>query len=182
MPSFLDQFYATRADLLVGLGNVESILPVNYVLSGMSPEPIVTRYRSFSELPKLGVSITGKHLLEPRYLVVPSEAAITRRAVPQRRGGVLFAIEPDVIFGSMIFHPGGTYGQDVLISGELGVCHHDDISVQIHGVFRSRFFEGFQKIWDYHVGAEAGRLLDSGVRLTSSAGLPMERSLRRPAG
>jgi hypothetical protein len=80
----------------------------------------------------------------------------------------------------MIFHPGGLYADGSLISGELGSVHADAVSHEIHDVFRSHFFAGFAKVWDYRVGPDAMRLFESGRRLTPGVLWSKDADLRIP--
>ena len=118
MPTFLDQFYGTKADMCGGLSRIEAAASIEYVLTGMFPKPDVIRYDSWQQLPNFGQCVSGEHLLEPRYIVVPKGANVVADAIPQRKGGVLFCVDSRRGEGSMIFHPGGRYGENVLVSGK----------------------------------------------------------------
>ena len=140
------------------------------------------RYSSGLSLPNLGRSSSGEHLGEPRYLVVPAGTDIVPIPVRQRSGRLLYAIDPREISGSLIFHPGGLYGAGALISGEVGASVDDVLSRQMQRIFQSEFFREFRRIWDYHVGPEAVRLLSAGARLTPGVKWSREADLKALSG
>jgi len=181
VPSFLDQFYATKRDLEDALPRVERAIGIDYILAGMFPKPEVIRYGSWFMLPRFGLPAAGEHLLEPQYLVVPKGAGVVPEVIPQRRGGILYAVDSRHTPASMIFHPGGEYGETTIISGELGTNGGDSVSREILRVFREQFFKGFEKIHAYHVGPEAAGRLNLGWRLTPGIKWSREVDLKRPS-
>jgi hypothetical protein len=165
---FLDQVYATRNDMLYGIHRIEKVKPVEYVLTGMFDNDYVTRYPSVDDLPNFGISVSGEHLLEPQYLVVPAGTAIQTERIPQRRGGIKFAINPRLNpIEHILFHPGGLYRDEALISGEMGLgVTYNEVSVDIYELFSNELFEDFVTVKAFHVGPEALELLKKGFRLT----------------
>jgi hypothetical protein len=53
-------------------------------------------------------------------LISPKGTALHIRDVPQRSGGVLFAVDLMLNEESIAFSPGGRYGHDVLLYGMVG--------------------------------------------------------------
>jgi hypothetical protein len=103
--------------------------------------------------------------LDHDYLVVPSAAPIVVQEVPQRRGGIRYVIDHREN-PSVVFRPGGMFGNDCLIAGEVGTPRTDEASLAIWKLFSKYFFLEFVKIGLYKVGPEALRMLHAGLRLT----------------
>ena len=76
--------------------------------------------------------------------------------VPQRRGGVKYIVDSrQNALSNITFQPGGLYGNDGLISVQLGTALEDDASLQLFRLFYERLFNGFVKVKIYYVGPEA---------------------------
>ena len=126
----------------------------------------VARYASALAVPHFGVSQTGRlAAADHNYIVVPKGASIVVQDVPQRRGGVRYVIDHREN-ASVVFRPGGMFGKDCLIAGELGTPRADEVSLAIWKLFSRHFFREFVKIGLYRVGPEALRLLHAGLRLS----------------
>jgi len=161
----MKNLFATRGDLEPGLADAERSRELRHVsLAGMEG---------------LGISRTGNHL-EPSYLVAPRNVAVAARAVPQRKGGVLFALDQMENPSTFVFQPGGIFEQQCLVAGHIGTIHEDPIGKELLQDFSRAVTRGFKKVRSYWVGPEALTLLDSGVRLvTISAKEPSEYDLSR---
>jgi hypothetical protein len=163
----LHQVYATASDMEPGLVDIERSMPLEYVLAGMFPTNETVRYPSALAVPNFGISRTGRGptIDGHNYIVVPKGASIVVQDVPQRRGGVRYVID-NRENPCVVFRPGGMFGRDCLIAGEVGTPRTDQVSLAIWNLFHRHFFREFVKIGLYRVGPEALRLLHSGLRLT----------------
>jgi hypothetical protein len=162
----LHQFYATASDMEPGLAKIEQSTPLEYVRAGMFHSKDVARYASALAIPHFGVSQTGRlAAADHNYIVVPKGASIVVQEVPQRRGGIRYVIDHREN-PSVVFRPGGMFGKDCLIAGELGTPRADEVSLAIWKLFSRHFFREFVKIGLYRVGPEALRLLHAGLRLS----------------
>jgi hypothetical protein len=166
----LHQFYATASDMQPGLAKIEQSMPLEYVRAGMFPTGDIIRYPSARAIPNLGISPKGQGATIDghNYIVVPSGASIVVEEVPQRRGGLNFVIDHRQN-PSVIFRPGGMFGRDCLVAGEVGTPRTDEISLAIWKLFSKHFFREFVKIGIDRLGPEALRLLHAGTRLTPNA-------------
>jgi hypothetical protein len=172
--------YATRADMEPGLNAVEGQKALQYVRRGLFESPQVQVVSSALEIPDLGFARVGDLILANRYLVLDASLEVKIREVPQRRGGVRYAIDEVANPTGMIFVPGGLYeGREdrYLIVGEV-VATGDPRSHELYRLFVPLLVKGFTKIKSYYVGPEALRLLREGVRLTHSAGPTPSYELR----
>jgi hypothetical protein len=129
------------------------------------------------EIPNLGLARYGEQIQEDRYLVVDAATKVEARPVPQRRGGVLYAVDHIANPSAIWFRPGGLFQEHCLIGGEiLGVGNAE--SLALYRPFSRAVMAGFEKIKRFYAGPEASRLLHSGARLTLSAASPAEYDLR----
>jgi hypothetical protein len=96
----------------------------------------VIRYPSALAIPSFGISPKGQGgtIDGHNYLVVPSGASIVVESVPQRRGGVRYVIDHRQN-PSVVFRPGGMFGNDCLIAGEVGTPRTDEVSLSIWRLF-----------------------------------------------
>src|SRR3989442_12175908 len=113
-------FFATRDDLVPGLLSAEHIRPVKYVLSGFMEGPEVEVLASGLAIPHLGVNRRGRPTVEQRYLVVDAARSVQVRAVPQRRGGALFAPAGGANPAGIFFWAGGLFLEGVPLPGPAG--------------------------------------------------------------
>jgi hypothetical protein len=173
-------FFATRADLEPGLLAAEHQRPLQYVLRGLFPTPAVAPVTTALEIPDLGRSPTGDWI-SPDYLVLDADNKLEIRSVPQRRGGILYAVDEVANPCAVILRPGGLYGSECLIAGSIEAVG-DLHSLELYRVFRRTVVKGFKRIQEFFVGPEAARLRDAGMRLTQRVQAPAECDLERQAG
>jgi hypothetical protein len=160
-------FFATRADMEPGLEAVEAQRPLQYVLRGLFEARQHEVVYSAVAIPDLGFGRVGNPIVENRYLVLDSGLEIKVREVPQRRGGVRYAIDEVANPTAMIFVPGalceGKEGRCLTV-GEV-IATSDPRSHELYRHFVPQLVQGFKKIKSYYVGPEAQRLFQEGVRL-----------------
>jgi hypothetical protein len=170
--------FATRSDLEPGLDHFEKENPVRYALTGLLHGPIFEQYESLLEWPGLGINTTGDHISGPTFLVVPRGIEIKAEPIPQRSGGVRYALNQKLNPQSIAFSPGGLFGDRVLVCGHIGTVWKT--AQNLYKDFSREFTKRFSKIGSYYVGPEAERLMDQGHRMvTISINSPTAYDLRR---
>lgn len=161
--------YATLRDVHDGVAALEKAHRFQYVRHALSASPEYTVFHSLLDLPALGECSSGSTIQANRYLILDPDLPIRIEPVPQRRGGVLYAVDqvrnPTAAFLAL----GGTCQPRCLIAWELmatsGSHSHDTFRL-----FRRYLFSGFRKVKYALVGPEAMRLYEQGWRLTQNAG------------
>jgi hypothetical protein len=159
-------FFATKHDLESLIQAVESIRPFRYVKAGMSEVPETVVLASGLEIPNLGSAPSGDHNHEPWWLVIAPDVQVNVESIPQRRGGIRYAIDQRINPQSVIFSGGGVYEDSCVIDGNVGTCNDDPVSNEIVNLFAREIRRQFTRIKSFFVGREAEQLLDSGYRLT----------------
>lgn len=169
-------FFATALDLLPVTAGAEAQMSVQYVLTGLfESAELIARHRA-ADLPDFGVASAGDKDHLPQYLVASASARIALRAVPQKQGGTRYAIDQLANPETILFAPGGTYGEVAVISGRVGSVHADAVAKALLEAF-TRGIKKFRRVRSYYVGPEAERLWQAGCRLTASLGSPREYDL-----
>jgi hypothetical protein len=171
--------YATRADQLQVLEAVEAKHPLVYTESGMFEEPRIQTYYKASEIDNLGVSSKGNQIFEKTYMMHNPHDLIIIREVPQRKGGIRYAVDNRLNPRTVGLTPSGKFGSDAVISGQLGRGSDDPVSSELADLLKREFVKQFTRIKAYLVGPEAEALLDSGARLTIHSKASTEYDLKR---
>ena len=172
-------FFATKADLESLLRTVESERQLQFVETGLFDSPKLEPMHSLVGAPKLGNLSTGDHNHGPCYLVACREISIEVRPVPQRRGGIKYAVDQQANPKTIAFRPSGAFGENCLIDGQAGTVSDDSSSLELFQLFSKELRRQFTKVSEFYVGKEAGELLDKGWRLTANAKSPTLYDLKR---
>ena len=172
-------FFATKDDLESLLRTVESERPLQFVVAGLFDSLNVEPLESLLDAPNLGSVTVGDANHEPGYLVATRGITIEVRPVPQRRGGVKYAVDQLTNPKTIAFRPGGTFGATCLIAGQVGTASDDPSSLELFQLFSKQTRHRFTKIKSFYVGKEAGELLNKGWRLTANAKSPALYDLKR---
>ena len=172
-------FYATAQDLNGVLSSLEAQKDLQYTLAGLFKSKELQTYLSYRDIPDLGRALHRSAVANRRYLISPKGTVLHTRDVPQRSGGVLFAVDLMLNEESIAFSPGGRYGHDVLLYGMVGTLLQPvAASKSLYAFVAKGFRQNFKKIREYFVGKEALDLMGSGVRLAMDATSPPEFDLK----
>jgi hypothetical protein len=170
-------FYATRKDLLDLLDDFESRREVRYAEAGMFDRDDVFVYWTAMEIPNLG-AIDAPNPHQGRILLVGgADVQFSMRAVPQRRGGMKFALDQKENPDTVSLLPGGQFDDQTVVAGNFATCTDSAASLALLGLLSQIAKEKWKEIKSYLVGPQAEAVLDAGGRLT--AGLRPEYDLHR---
>lgn len=147
-------FFATKLDLKSGLKAFETTRPVIYAKTGLFDTPEVPVYMSSDEIKDLGINHSGNHNSES-YLILDKSASLNIREIPQKRGGVKYAVDQLINGDSTVFWPGGLHKQDYLVGGRVATVHSDPKSLELNKKFSKAITKGFKKVGRYYCGPEA---------------------------
>src|SRR5438552_12252205 len=152
-------FFATIADLDSLIRRVESARRLHYALTGLFDSPNPVTVQCLLDAPNSGCGAVGDVNQSPGYLVAGREISIEVRPVPQRRGGVKYAVDQNANPKTIAFRPGGVFGESCLIAGQVGTTSDDPSSLDLFQSFSKEIRHQFTKIRSFYVGKEAGELL-----------------------
>lgn len=171
-------FYATRNDLLPVLETFDRKHSVAYTLTGLLESPALTTVFSGSAIATLGNPARVSSAISGyQYLVTPDEQDVVVREIPQRAGGIRYAVDQLVNPISVTFQHGGFYAEDILLPGRVATCSDHSTSAKLYRAFASAVAKHFTRIRGFYVGPEAEGLLHRGCRLTIGADSPREYDL-----
>lgn len=168
MQKNLTAFFATKDDLLQLIGCLTGVRPLQFVVGGLFDSSTI---QSMLVLSNPDPTIN--------YLVADRDLVIQVRVVSQRNGNQKFAIDQFMNPKTIALRAGGLIEDHCLIAGQVGTTNDDQISLGLYKWFSTEMRKRFSKIKSYYVGAEALRLLDSGVRLTHNPKAPPLYDLTR---
>lgn len=172
--------FAVRSDLEPGLKTIEAKHELAYTLCGLFENASLKVHDSLLGLESLGFNPGGSHVTGDCFLIVDRAEEINVRKVPQRRGGIRYAVDQLANPKSIVFWPGGLYQNKGLISGSIGTASDNADSIALYREFAQTLKRGFERIREYWVGPEASRLLDGKMRLMQNYKSPPEFDLKRP--
>jgi len=170
-------FYATKQDLAPLLSSLEAQQNLQYTLTGMFDVNRLQTYFSYADIPDFGRASHPNAIGNPTYLVSLRGTTLRIQEVPQEAGGICFAISQRLNDDTIIFSPGGWYGNGIILYGSIGTISNDATSKILYNFFAKTFREHFRKVQEFYVGAEALNLAKGGVRLTIGASSPPEFDL-----
>ncbi len=169
-------FFASGTDLLPVLEQVERKHRITYVAAGLFTSSSSARI-------ELGAALTAfDRDTDVGYLVTPATVEVQVRPVPQRSGGILYAVDELANPLSITLRLGGMVDTSVLLPGVVGTGSKEGQSVVLHRAFVSAIGKYFKRVQSYWVGPTALTLLAQGVRLTHSAKAPREYDLALAEG
>jgi hypothetical protein len=111
---------------------------------------------------------------------MPVSIPINVRSVPQRTGGVRYAIDQMENPDSITFSHGGFYSPDVLISGRVATISVTPTGKKLQSAFSNAIAKEFTRVNAFYVGPDAYERLRQGCRLTFNVDAPSEHDLERP--
>jgi hypothetical protein len=175
-------FFATASDLLPGLARFEQLHPVQYVESGLFDIRTPRVWSSGSAIPNLGRAPSGQAITEPAFLVMFRQSPVVVRDVPQRAGGVKYAVDQLENPDSTVIWTGGLFSPAVLVSGSVATIGATDTARTLQKDMARTVTRGFRRIGVYWLGPDAVKLFEAGARLTWSVQSPPEYDLRIEGG
>jgi hypothetical protein len=171
--------FATKADVESLLHALESKQQLQFVVTGLFDSPNVELMQSLLANPNLGRLNVGDVNQVVSYLVASRNDSIQVRPVPQQRGGVKYAVDQLANPTTIVFRPGGSFGERCLIAGQVGTASDNPSSIELFQAFSKEVRDRFSKIGAFYVGKGAGELLDKEWRLTANAKSPTLYDLKR---
>ena len=175
----LINFFATRADLLDLLTEVESKQDIHYAEAGMFDNDGLVVYTSATRIPGLGESQVQQSVQGRILLIADVPTEFVLRSVPQRRGGVRYAVDQKQNPDSVSLLPGGQFDEQTILAGNFGTCTDSSASLALIKLITETTKGKWAKIKSYAVGPEAAKILDSGGRLTANLHSPRVYDLQR---
>lgn len=170
-------FFGTKEDLEPVIKNIESGLDIKYFEMGLFDYKKEKAYYTVDEIPEFGNPIAGDWNYDLRLMMVPKNVDLFIRDVPQRKGGVKYAIDPLVNQTSICFQFGGIVKEGILLAGTSGTTYFSDFALNIYKEFSSSLKRNFKKTGNFYVGVNAEIKLKEGWRLVTNEKSTKEHDL-----
>ena len=148
-------FFATKKDLLEILTEMEKTTNVQYIKYKRYNNPDFIIHKSITEFENLGISKTGEHH-SPWYIVMDSTETIISEKKQFSTGEIVYHVYPFHNKHSIDFSPGGFYGSELLVHGEVVTMYYEDKKVEeLYKTFKKAFSKKCKKIHNWYFGKEA---------------------------
>lgn len=172
-------FFAVLSDIEPLIRDVESINSLTYYKTGLLDKQDMRVYHSLFELPNLGITSSGDWNKIENFLVVKTDTNIVAREVPQRTGGVKYAIDQMVNPKSIEIKVGGVYSnkENVIVAGRIATISTENDSNELYKLFTGKLKKSFTRIGSFYVGKFAETRLREGWRLVTNERSPKEYDL-----
>ena len=158
---------------------IEAARLLKYVKAGLQTERTPEIYKSALDLPSFGRAVKGDAVHESAYLVLDVDEEVRAETIPQRRGGKLYGVYPNLNPKSVTFSPGGEFDDRHLIKGEVSTAAQNETSLALFELFEREIKRTFKNIKGYRVGPSTLRALDADARLTHAVGMSPAYDLKR---
>lgn len=162
-----DVIYATKDDWL-NLDLVSIFTNVSIYRTGMFDSLKSTSSIDLKELlDNIGIAKNGDWNYNDTYLIMPKESSLSVREVPQREGGIRYAIDQLVNPQSIVLNCGGLFEEKVLVASYIGTVNYKHESKKLYKQLFKPIKKHFRKVRGNWVGEGAYSLLLKGTRLVA---------------
>ncbi|MGC8542068.1 MAG: hypothetical protein ACP5QA_15765 [Phycisphaerae bacterium] len=171
------QFFATREDLLLVLGNVERDTALRYVRTGNQLNPHFETFQRGGDIPNLGVADRETGSVCRMFLITGNAVTVGVRTVKGADGIQRYLVDQLLNPDTVTLTPAGMWGEDTLLQGVVGTASDSVGSRELMKAFKSAFGKSFVKVQGRFVGPQAMALLNCGRRLAIAAQSPRDFDL-----
>ena len=167
-------FYGSNEDIRELLKNIESVQKFKYDQSGLFDEHELRSFESLAGIDDIGIAISGDNIQCAGYLVSMPEDEIQIRTIPQRKGGIKYAVDQKENPNTIIFCPGGEFSNEsAIIEGRISTAYDNVQSIGIYNLFLKHLKKLFNKHGGSYVGKGAHQLYKTDWRLTQNISSPV---------
>jgi hypothetical protein len=173
-------FFTTLKDITIIIKEIESAYSLKYFQDELSDEKYFSSFNSAFDIPNLGYTEHGDWNLSQSYFVIPKSEVLSIREIPQRKGGIKYAVDENVNKNNIEFKPCGIYTgkENIIVAGRIATISETEFSQQLYKDFATKIKKNFSKIEEFYVGKEAEQKLRSGWRLVTNEKLAMGFDLK----
>jgi hypothetical protein len=171
-------FFATGADLLLVLRQLESKFDIKYVEENRLRGTVPDIWNTIDNLPSLGMATGDQEIACDSYLVMSADAKVSVHSSvmvdDEMRYDVHQLSNPD----SVLLRLGGFWKDGSLISGHFITSSEQEFPRKLINFLRTRVKKSFVRVQAFWVGPEALVRLRNGMRLCTAIQSPPEYDLR----
>lgn len=172
-------FFALLEDIENIIQDFESVNKIQYYQIGMFDSKKIPAYNSATEFPNVGYTFSGDWNRIDDYLIIKDTTPLNIDEVPQRTGGIKFAVDQGNNPKSIEFKIGGIYKakENVIVAGRVATISEEPDSLAFFKFLSSKIKKEFKKIGTFYVGKSAEKKLKEGWRLVTNEKSPKEYDL-----
>lgn len=165
-------FFTVFEDIEQILIDIETIVDIRYYMAGLFDSENITAYNSIFDSNNVGFTSSGDWNRIDRYMVMKKEIPLYVEAVPQRRGGIKYAVDQEGNPKSIEIKLGGIYTEkeNVIVAGRASTISQENDSLELYKLFSSKIKKKFKRFGMFYVGPEAEKKLREGWRLVQNEG------------
>jgi hypothetical protein len=170
--------FSEISDIEPIFNEVEDCTKLHYFKTGLLDDSNIPHYDSFLKFPNLGFVSNGDWNHIDSYLAIPCENDVKIRDIPQKSGGIKYAIDQKINNESVLIKLGGIYNENILVAGVISTICSDEYSLKLFKLISGKIKKRFSKIGSFFVGERAKIRLESGCRLVTNDKSPTEYDLK----
>ncbi len=172
-------FFSLLEDIENIIQDLESTIDIQYYKTGLLDKTNIPVYNSLFDVPNIGYALSGDWNKIDIYLIVKKTTSLNIEAVPQRAGGIKFAVDQGNNPKSIELKLGGIYKEkeNVIVAGRVATISEDSDSLELFKLLSIKIKKEFKKIGAFYVGKSAGQKLKDGWRLVTNEKLRREYDL-----
>ncbi len=171
-------FFADVADMQSIIEEMEAAGSNHYFLAGLFDDETPKKYDSLLETPGWGYVANGDWNHNPSYIILPRSEDVKLRVVPQKKGGIKYAVDQLQNPISCVIRPCGIFADNILVGGLMGSISSSDFSTTLIKAFGSLVKAKFKVIGQFYVGDGAKAKLHGGWRLVTNSRSPLAYDLK----
>ena len=157
----------------------EATVDIRYYKTGLLNSKSIPSYNSIFDTPNVGLTSSGDWNRIDDYLVMKKSTLLNIEEVPQRVGGIKFAVDQLLNPKSVTLKVGGIYQEkeNIIVAGRIATVSEVNDSNELYKLFSTKIKKTFKRIGTFYVGKIAEEKLKEGWRLVTNEKSPKEYDL-----
>ncbi|MBC2844627.1 hypothetical protein [Winogradskyella flava] len=162
-------FLETKKDLIKLFNFIESSFKIKYIRAGLLDELPDTK-NSLLDKSDLGFVNHKDWNFNERYLILNQNEKLQIRRVPQRKGGIKYAIDQLENINSLVISLGGyNISEDAIIASAISTNYNTQSSSNFFKQLNKFIKTNHMKVDEFYIGNDALDMANKGTRLTEDA-------------
>lgn len=172
-------FFTILEDIEPILRDIEATIGIRYYKAGLLDIENIPAYNTIFDIPNIGTTLFGDWNRIDHYIILKKAISLNIREVPQRAGGVKFAVDQQINPQSIELKLGGIYQEqkNIIVAGRVATISDDSDSNELYKLFSTKIKKAFKKIDVFYVGKTVEEKLREGWRLVTNEKLPRDYDL-----
>ncbi len=172
-------FFTLLEDIENIIRDFESVIEIQYYKTGLLDSKNIPTYNSVFNTPNVGFTLSGDWNRIDDYLIIKKTLSLNIDEVPQRTGGMKFAVDQGNNPKSIELKIGGIYKEkeNVIVAGRVATISEDSDSIELYKLLSTKIKKEYKKIGAFYVGKSAEQKLREGWRLVTNEKSPREYDL-----